>query len=66
MDRDELLRLLRDDPEVQGAVLALLAGALVPERPHQPPQPTTRPKPDWVLRQLEASDAAHAAARGDA
>jgi hypothetical protein len=66
MDRGELLRLLRDDPEVQGAILALLAGALVPEQPHQPQQPATRRKPDWVLRQLEASDAAHAAARGDA
>jgi len=49
-----LLELLRTDPEVQGAVLALLAGAIAgPQAPAGAPQaPVTRQKPDWVLRQL--------------
>jgi hypothetical protein len=52
MGREELLRLLREDAEVQGAILGLLAGALQPEQP-QPPTPplaaTERRRPDWVL-----------------
>ncbi len=53
MDRDELLRLLREDPEVQGAVLALLAGAINgQQRPAAPP--TERQKPQWVRDALEA------------
>jgi len=52
MGREELLRLLREDPEVQGAILGLLAGALQPDQP-QPPTapltPTERRRPDWVL-----------------
>lgn len=42
-----LLELLRDDPEVQGAILALIATAV------GAPAPTERRKPDWVLKQLE-------------
>lgn len=52
MNRDELLRLLREDPEVQGAILGLLASALQPEQP-QPPTPplasNERQRPAWVL-----------------
>lgn len=53
MDREQVkatvLELLRDDPEVQGAVLAILAGAVGAA---QPEQPAERRKPDWVLRRL--------------
>lgn len=52
MDRDELLRLLRDDPEVQGAVLALLARAL-DGSPGRAQPSAERPKPDWVRRALD-------------
>jgi len=62
MGRDELLRLLREDPEVQGAVLALLVGAIAPP---PPPVPQERRKPDWVLRQLAESDRAHAGVGAD-
>lgn len=64
--RLHLLDLLRTDPEVQGAVLALLAGAIAPPQA----QPQERRKPDWVRRLLDESDsltnseAAHNAARG--
>jgi len=69
MDRDEvqalILEVLRTDPEVQGAVLALLAGALgmaqaAPEAalgmPSGGPGPHQRQRPDWVLRQLQAQE----------
>lgn len=59
MDRDELLRLLRDDPEVQGAILALLVGALADAQPREPQGLTERRKPDWVVRLLAESDAAN-------
>lgn len=55
--RLHVLDLLRTDPEVQGAVLALLAGAIAPQ-----PQPVQeRRKPDWVRRVLEESDRVRAA-----
>lgn len=53
-----LLELLRTDPEVQGAVLALLAGAIAgPPAPADAPHtPVARQRPDWVLRQLQAQE----------
>jgi hypothetical protein len=52
MGRDELLRLLREDAEVQGAILGLLSGALQSEESQpasSPLVPTERRRPDWVL-----------------
>lgn len=50
-----LLELLRTDPEVQGAVLALLAAAVAgPTASPQQAPPTERQRPDWVVRQLQA------------
>lgn len=58
-----VLDLLRTDPEVQGAVLALLAGALG-AAPTQPADRRERVQPDWVRRVLAESDRANAEAAG--